>query len=209
MCSVSFMTRMVFLNFQDIVVAPYFHVIGKKCTHTKKIHMALSKDFRKVSKRGKCLFFGFLENISSKNENRWDVHPYLRLHYIITKKRRIFYEWLTIHLGFLWLDFDHCQYVVKHLLSFTLLFSWSFRHPWSTFIFVHRFLLKLHLLNYPAFFQYQKNDLLGHALLCVLFPLTSVLAFRYQACYPVTSLPFVFKWKMYTAYLAHCISMES
>lgn len=100
LCSVSFMTRMVFLNFQDIVVAPYFHVIGKKCTHTKKIHMALSKDFRKVSKRGKCLFFGFLEIISSKNENRWDVHPYLRLHYIITKKRRIFYEWLTIHLGF-------------------------------------------------------------------------------------------------------------
>lgn len=62
--------------------------------------MAISKDFRKVSKRGKCLFFGFLEIISSKNENRWDVHPYVRLHYIITKKRRIFYEWLTIHLGF-------------------------------------------------------------------------------------------------------------
>lgn len=81
---------MVFNNFQEIVVAPYFNVTCQNVQIQRSFVWRLSKDFRKVSKRNKILFFGFLEIKSSTNENRWDVHPivHVRLHYILTKRRK-------------------------------------------------------------------------------------------------------------------------
>lgn len=95
----------------------------------------ISKGFRKVSKREKFLFFGFLEIGSSKKENRWSVHPNVRLRYILTKKR-MFHGRLTIHLSL----FCDLTLIIANtwwsICSVSLYcFSWSFRHSWGTFIF--------------------------------------------------------------------------